>query len=265
LEDSKDDDVIVIAHRGDWRHAPENSLQAIQNCIDMGVEMVEIDVRETKDGQLVLMHDVTIDRTTTGSGKVNDWTLDSLKSLRLLDGLGIPTRHQIPTLEEALELAKGQIMVNLDKSYAIFDRCFKIIEATGTADQIIMKGKKSRKEVEAEFGQYLDKVHFMPIVSLDQPDAESIIEDYMTHRQPIAFEFLVAVDTFDLEPFFQDLRNRGTSVWINALWPNLCAGYDDERAAQNPEIYNWYIEQGVDMIQTDRPALLIEQLAKQGN
>ena len=89
LEDSKNKDVIVVAHRGDWRNAPENSMQAIKNCIDMGVDMVEIDVRETKDGELVLMHDLTIDRTTNAKGFVKDWTLDSLKTLKLIDGLGI--------------------------------------------------------------------------------------------------------------------------------------------------------------------------------
>ena len=64
LEDSKNDQIIVIAHRGNWHNAPENSLQAIQNSIEMGVDMVEIDIRETKDGKLVLMHDQSIDRTT---------------------------------------------------------------------------------------------------------------------------------------------------------------------------------------------------------
>ena len=68
LEDSNNKEIMVIAHRGDWRNAPENSIQAIKSCIDMGVDMVEIDVRETKDGHLVLMHDETIDRTTNASG-----------------------------------------------------------------------------------------------------------------------------------------------------------------------------------------------------
>ena len=77
LKDSKNNQVIVVSHRGDWRNAPENSLQAIKNCIKMGVDMVEIDIRETKDGHLVLMHDKTIDRTTTGKGLVKEWTLDS--------------------------------------------------------------------------------------------------------------------------------------------------------------------------------------------
>ena len=84
LEDSHNDQVIVVAHRGDWRNAPENSLQAIQNCIDMGVDMVEIDVRQTKDGQLVLMHDVTVDRTTTGTGKVSELTWEYLQGLQLM-------------------------------------------------------------------------------------------------------------------------------------------------------------------------------------
>lgn len=58
--------VLVVAHRGDWRNAPENSLQAFQNCIAMGVDMIEIDLKMTKDNQLVIMHDNTIDRTTDG-------------------------------------------------------------------------------------------------------------------------------------------------------------------------------------------------------
>lgn len=55
--------VLVVSHRGDWRNAPENSLQAFQNCIDMGVDMVELDLKKTKDGELILMHDNTLNRT----------------------------------------------------------------------------------------------------------------------------------------------------------------------------------------------------------
>lgn len=260
LEDSGDDDVIIVAHRGDWRNAPENSLLAIQKCIDLGLEMVEIDIRKTKDGHLVLMHDTTIDRTTTGSGAIYNWTLDSLKALRLLDHRGKETTHEIPTLKEALELAKGKILVNLDKSYEIFAECFEVVKETGTQNQVIIKGFKTRQEVEAEFGQYLEEVYFMPIVRLNDPNANLVIEDYMTHRQPVAIEIIVPADTFDLKPMFQDLRARGTSVWINSLWPDLCAGYDDEKAAIDPTVYQWYLDQGVDMIQTDRPALLTQFL-----
>ena len=53
-------EILVVSHRADWRNAPENSLQAIQNCINMGVDMIEIDLKRTKDGHLILMHDKTI-------------------------------------------------------------------------------------------------------------------------------------------------------------------------------------------------------------
>lgn len=260
LEDSKNEEIMVIAHRGDWRNAPENSLQAIKNCIKMGVDMVEIDVRETKDGELVLMHDETIDRTTTGTGMVSNWTLDSLKSLRLVDGLNVPTDHQIPTLEEALLVAKDKILINLDKSYSIFDKCFEIAKKTGTLNQIVIKGKKSRSEVENEFGQYLDQVYFMPILNLPNPKADSIIADYLENRVPIAFEFTVPYDTIGTIALFKDIRAAGAGVWVNALWSQHCAGNDDRKAALNPSTYDWFIDKNVDMIQTDRPALLVDYL-----
>ena len=260
LEDSQNKEIMVVAHRGDWRHAPENSLQAIKNCIDMGVDMVEIDVRETKDGKLVLMHDVTIDRTTDGEGPVSEWTLDSLKTLRLVDGLNIPTDHQIPTLEEALLVAKDNILINLDKSYDIFDKCFAVAEQTGTLDQIVIKGKKSRSEVEAEFGKYLDRVYFMPILNLPNPKADSIITDYLENSVPIAFEFTVPSDTISTIAKFEEIREAGAGVWVNSLWSHHCAGFDDRKAAIDPNTYDWFIDRNVDMIQTDRPALLLDFL-----
>lgn len=264
LENSKNKEVIVVAHRGDWRNAPENSLQAIKNCIEMGVDMVEIDVRETKDGELVLMHDETIDRTTKASGYVKDWTLDSLKTLRLIDGLGVETNHQIPTLEEALLVAKGKILVNLDKSYKIFGKCYAIMEKTGTLDQVVIKGKKTREQVESEFGEYLDKVYFMPILPLPDSSARKTVDDYLDNHLPVAFEFVVPQDTIGLIGYFDDIRAKGASVWVNALWAHHNGGHDDEKAAQDPKVYDWFIDNHVDIIQTDRPQLLLNYLREKG-
>ncbi len=264
LKDPNDNLVMVVAHRGDWRNAPENSLQSIQNCIKMGVDMVEIDVRMTKDSVLVLMHDETIDRTTTGAGLVKDITYDSLQFLFLRDGIGHPTFHKVPTLEEALLTAKDKILINLDKSYDIFDRGFKIAEKTGTLDQLVIKGPKSRNEVEQEFGQYLDKVFFMPIVRLNDPHAEKVIDDYLDHYVPIAFEFIVKHDTNSLIQEFIEIRRKGSSVWVNSLWPNQNGGHDDEKAAMDPSVYDWYIQNNIDIIQTDRPQLLLHYLQEKG-
>ncbi|GAA3575713.1 glycerophosphodiester phosphodiesterase family protein [Snuella lapsa] len=265
LEDSNNNQIIVVSHRGDWRNAPENSLQAIQNCIDMGVDMVEIDIRETKDGQLVLMHDKTIDRTTNGKGLISEWTLDSLKTLRLVDGLGVPTAHKVPTLKQALEVAKWEILVNLDKSYSIFDKCYAIIKETGTQDQVVIKGAKSLSEVESEFGDYLDKVHFMPIIGLPNENAKSIVDEYLSSDHiPIAFEFTVKHDSIKFIKEFKNIRGRGSSIWVNALWPQHNAGHDDEKAVQDPKIYDWFIDNDIDIIQTDRPELLLKYLRSKG-
>ena len=75
--------VTVVAHRGDWRSAPENSLQAFQNCIDMGVDMIELDLQRTSDGVLVVMHDRTLDRCSNGKGKISDHTYAELQQLYL--------------------------------------------------------------------------------------------------------------------------------------------------------------------------------------
>ncbi len=259
LNNSANKEIIVVAHRGDWRNAPENSLQAIQNCIDMGVDMVEIDIRETKDGHLVLMHDETIDRTTTGKGFVKDWTLDSLRALHLKDGLGVATPHKIPTLEEALKTTKDKILVNLDKSYTIFDKCIQIVQLTETLDQVIIKGTKTRTKVEEEFGAYLDNVNFMPVIRLKQGSSE-IVDDYINYRKPVAFEFIIPNDTIGLSSYFNEIREKGASVWINSLWPRLSGGHDDEKAAMDINTYQWYIDNNVDIIQTDRPELLLEFL-----
>lgn len=263
LNDPTNNQITVVAHRGDWRNAPENSLQAISNCIQMGVDMVEIDVQETKDGHLILMHDDTIGRTTTGRGRVKDWTLDSLMTLRLKDGLGIPTALTIPTLEEALNLSKNKILINLDKSYNIFDKCFLIAEKTGTTNQIIIKGAKTFEEVTMEFGQYLDKIKFMPVVGID-PKAIELVEKYLENDPPIAFEFIFSEELIPLKPYFKKIRDNGSSVWVNSLWPRLNGGHNDDKAVENNNEYQWYIDNHVNIIQTDRPALLLEYLRAKG-
>ncbi|WP_297814909.1 glycerophosphodiester phosphodiesterase family protein [uncultured Polaribacter sp.] len=266
LMDASNEEVIVIAHRGDWRNAPENSIQAIQNCINMGVDMVEIDVQATKDGKLVLMHDKTIDRTTNGSGKVADWTFDELQSLWLKDGLGQLTAQKIPSLKEALLTAKGNILVNLDKSYPIFEKCYEIIQMTGTEKQVIIKGKKTRAQVEKEFGSYLDKVHFMPVIKLSNPKAAEIVSEYMISNPnpPVAFEFIFRDDTYIDTVNFKAIREAGYGVWVNSLWPNLNGGHHDESAVFDDKIYQWYLDNHIDMIQTDRPQLLLNYLRKKG-
>lgn len=104
----------ICAHRGASNTHPENTLAAFREAIRLGAHMIEFDVALTKDHQLVLMHDATLDRTTDGSGKVSDYTLAELKQLDAGSWKGEKFRgEKIPTLDEALEIMPENIWLNV--------------------------------------------------------------------------------------------------------------------------------------------------------
>ena len=259
--------VSVISHRGDWRNTPENSIRAIQNCIDLGVNMVEIDIKKTKDNELILLHDKTLDRTTTGKGLPQDYTLAEIKQMRLRNGAGVATSHQIPTLEEAMIVAKGKIWVNIDKGYDYFDLVEKVLEKTGTTQQVLIKAGLPYQKVVAENKEVLDKLFFMPIIDMANPDAMTMVEEYIKNMQPKAFEVCFTQIDQALQNVLDRIQKSGSKVWINTLWPSLCAGLNDDRAVeenQQDSIWGKVIEMGASFIQTDRPKELVNYLRNQG-
>ena len=266
-ENLESEGILVVSHRGDWRNAPENSLQAIQNCIDMGVDMVEIDLKKTKDGHLVLMHDKTINRTMNGKGKPEDYTLAELREFFLKGGHGQKTRHKIPTFEEVMTLCKGKIMVNVDKGYDYFKDAYAVLEKTGTVGQCVMKSDYPYEKVKAENGEVLDKMVFMPVVNLHKEGAEAIIDGYLKNMQPKAFELVFNNDSADVLRLIKKVKDSGAKIFINSLWPDLCGGHDDDRAVElkePEESWGWIINQGAKLIQTDRPAFLLDYLRNKG-
>ena len=259
--------VSVISHRGDWRNTPENSIRAIQNCIDLGVNMVEIDIKKTKDNELILLHDKTLDRTTTGKGLPQDYTLAEIKQMRLRNGAGVATSHQIPTLEEAMIVAKGKIWVNIDKGYDYFDLVEKVLEKTGTTQQVLIKAGLPYQKVVAENKAVLDKLFFMPIIDMANPDAMTMVEEYIKNMQPKAFEVCFTQIDQALQNVLDRIQKSGSKVWINTLWPSLCAGLNDDRAVeenQQDSIWGKVIEMAASFIQTDRPKELVNYLRNQG-
>lgn len=257
--------IIVVSHRGDWRNAPENSLQAIKNCIDMGVDMVEIDIKKTKDGKLVLLHDNTIDRTMDGKGKVSDYTLAELKALHLKNGAGSTTRHQIPTLEEALLVAKGKILINIDKGYDYFKEVKQLLEKTGTTHQVIVKSNLPYALVLKENPKMLESITYMPVVNGNSEDVQTFISEYLADKRINVFEINFKEDSQELQKVMSELKAANKSIWINTLWPFLCSGMDDDRAVEQNDVKNsWQkvIDRGARYIQTDRPQLLIQYLNK---
>jgi glycerophosphoryl diester phosphodiesterase len=105
---------LVIAHRGDSAHRPENTLASFASALELGAELVELDVQLTRDGQMMVIHDPTLDRTTSGRGRVLDHTLKQVRAL----SAGYPERfgtryegERVPTLVEALAFLRGRARV----------------------------------------------------------------------------------------------------------------------------------------------------------
>lgn len=263
--------ILVAAHRGDWRNYPENSIKAIEGAIKMGVDIVEIDLHKTKDGQLVVMHDSNLDRTTNGKGAIAETNLEDIRKLFLKNGAHMPTREKVPTLEEVLNFIRGKrIMLNLDKSWDFLDEVKAMTDKTGTAEQIILKGNKSAAEIKKEVGNKLNQMVYMPMVwpedysiyKRDQVlDPEQYVKDFYRLFAPVAYEVIIKDDTAKADQLLALIKKTHALIWINALWPELCAGHDDDLAIDYPEEnWGWIIRKGAAIIQTDRPEALIRYL-----
>lgn len=127
--------IVVIAHRGVHHNAPENSLAAIQAAIDIGCDYVEVDVRTTKDGHLVLMHDSTVNRTTLGTGKVVEMTLAEIRGLRFKKK---EYNQKVPTFDEALKFCKKRIKVYVDHKDAEPGQVVDALKKHKLLDQVVV-------------------------------------------------------------------------------------------------------------------------------
>ena len=266
LFDHQLEEVLVVAHRGDWRYAPENSLPAIDHAIRIGVDIIELDVQRTQDGHLILMHDEYLDRTTTGTGKIADKTLDYIRTLKLKNGYGFSSREIVPTLEEALLHVKGKVLVNLDKADRYFEEVYALMKKTNTTRQVIMKGRQSPEEVKRQFGKYLEDVIYMPVMDLEKEGIEEQVKGFLKEMELVAFEFIYSNPVNPLPEKMGKLLKGKSLIWYNTLWDSLCGGHDDDLALGDPErIYGFLIKDlGARIIQTDRPAFLLEYLTGKG-
>ena len=285
--------VMVVAHRTGWKENgtflfADNSLAAIRNSITLGAEMVELDVRKSADGVLILMHDSWLDRTTNCSGEVALRTLAELKQCRLVnEATRAVTDESIPTLEEALATTRDQILVNIDNKLDP-DALPDIAEqarAMGMAGQILMKQNvwnASRiAETKAILAKVGNDVPFMPIL------ADDAVHD---ERFMITATRAFSASAAELVHWHKDgdpLTDRGGPLFTAKarsaaiagnwhLWVNtygivnrpdgmLAGGRGDALAAERPdEAYGFWVDRGATIIQTDEPKALIAWLDANG-
>lgn len=248
--------VMIVAHRGCWQKTSENSIDAIDACIDAGIDMVELDVRLTRDNVLVLMHDATVDRMTDGKGKVSDLDWAQLRKLRLREGKGGSTPltdRRIPSFEEALRAAKDRILINLDPKSRLSSAMLAMVDKAGRRSQLLFKADAPAALL-IEEGPWLREVRFQPILRQPQIQADptAAITAY-DPIHPVSYEIDVKERAF--APLVTPpIRERCARYWVNSL---AGRAYDDRIALTDPDsVWGQLIAIGVDAIQTDEPVAL---------
>ena len=269
------DYVFVAMHRGDWRNFPETSKGAILSSIARGADIVELDVHRTKDGCFILNHDRTLDRTTTGKGKVRDLTLAEIKTFKMRDRDGKPTDYDVLTLEEALELTRGKILVNIDKFTQHPKEILDAVKAVGALKEVLVKSTHKPEDAKKLFGEHWAAVEsgellYMPVVQFcwrHHDWAGKILPLWLAEEPRKASLYEICADAPEYAKAFGDVRNAkgGPRLWINTMWDNLSAGHGDERALLDPEAnWGWAIKEGATMLQTDYAAEMIVYLTRIG-
>lgn len=259
--------VMVAAHRGCWQDNAENSVAAIEACREMGgIDIVEFDVRRTADGHLVVMHDARVDRTTNGRGAVARLTLAELRRLRLRHGKGgaraALTDETVPTLAEALEAARGAMLVNVDLKVDALDDIAALFEQMGMLDQFVSGTGVSLPKRGAPVPDLFGTTQYKPVLKQRRLRASLVARwDRVAPLRPAAVEI-----RFGSEAWFRagvrQIRGQGSRVLVNTMESKFAAGYTDARARRDPD-RQWgrLLDLGANVIQTDEPARLLAYMA----
>jgi glycerophosphoryl diester phosphodiesterase len=238
---------FLSSHRGGARKGfPENCIATFENTLRHTYSMMEIDPHYTKDGAIILMHDPTLDRTSTGHGKISDYTVKELRKLKLKDPQGNVTPYGIPTLDEALEWARGKTILDLDqKDVPIEARIRKIEEHGVEANAMVM----AYTFADAQKAYQMNRSIMMEVFIPDRRRAEefdktgvawSNVMAFVTHYQPkdpAVFGFIHERGT---------MCERGTSRTVDKEYLNRTIN-----RAQLASSYRQIVASGTDIIEAN--------------
>lgn len=229
---------IVIAHRGSHLIKPENSIAAIEEAIDLGADYVEIDLRTTRDGHLVLIHNETVDHTTNGKGRIQDLNLGEVEKLALnaMDG----HTYRLPSFKEALKACKNRINIYLDFKEADVAQAYEEIKAAGMEKQVLVYINKTEQYI-----LWRALAPQMPLMS-GLPKHIKMKEELSSFLDKMPLE---ATDRIPDPALVAAIRESGLSVFL-----------DVQMADEDPVKWKTAMDKGVQGVQTDHPKALIEYL-----
>ena len=222
--------VFVVAHRGFKAVAPENTIAAFDAAAKVDADYMELDVRPTSDGELILMHDGKVDRTTNGKGAVNDLTFAEIRKLDAGKG------QHAPTFREALLWGKktGR-RIDVDHKDGSVEDVARVIRETGMTKMVVIEGPRERL---MRFAELLPGVDTMPKVS-SIADIHDACPALHTTVIRLSLEQLADRETVDA------VHACGARVSVTIL------GKDD-----NEQMMRHIIELGAQLIETDHPDMV---------
>jgi glycerophosphoryl diester phosphodiesterase len=227
--------VVVIAHRGEHLHHPENTMSAFAEAVRVGADYVEVDVRTTADGVLVLMHDAQVNRTTNGTGDVAKMTFSEVRALDAGNGA------RVPTFDEVLEYARGRIGVYVDVKQVSAGALVEHIVGHGMTDDVVIYSGGISKAVQ----DLEPRLKIMP--EAGQAESAQRLVDSL-HPKVLAFS------ASDFKPeVIAIAKGASALIYVDRL------GAADTAAAWQ-EAIDW----GADGIQTDHPEELVRYLREKG-
>jgi glycerophosphoryl diester phosphodiesterase len=232
--------VLVVAHRGEHRRHPENTLPAFEAALDIGADFIEVDVRTTADGKLVIFHDRDVARCTDGSGDLASLTWERVRRL----DVGIKTAAEfagtrVPSLEEVLHFARGRIRVYLDVKSASAEDVARSVGSAGMTSEVVVYGSPA----------LLSDLHRL------RPEMPLLLEA----RDAVSTPRLVP----ELRPVALAFGARDFTGEAISLARRSALGLFVDRVGELDAPAGWQdaIDRGATAIQTDRPEDLVEYLA----
>lgn len=234
---------LISVHRGGASKGfPENALETFENNFRQQPIVVECDVRTTKDGILVLMHDETLDRTTTGSGRLLDVEFSALKKLKLKDAEGNVTAYRIPTLDEALQWGAGKVIFTLDVK--------RDVSYASVIDAIRRNKAEAYCVVITYSADQAAVVHQLAPDMMISASIQSASDLLRLNDNNIPDNRLIAfVGTREADKALYNLLHEHGILCILGTMGNL----DKQAAVRGDTVYTALVERGADILSTDRP------------
>jgi glycerophosphoryl diester phosphodiesterase len=245
---------LFAAHRGGALLWPENSLLAFRNALTLGADYLELDVHLTRDGEVVVIHDPMLERTTTGAGPVRERTLAELAPLRLKDRAGAVTEERVPTLDQVVALA-------------VAEKRQMLLEIKVDAQRRHYPG------IEEKVFAILDRHHFVPFANVMAFEAETWrrVRQLRPEARAGALYSARTLPAGTVESELQALRRAGVAfVGLNQALVNAEVAKQARRAGltlgawtvNERDAIARFIDQGVGVVITDRPDLAKELLGR---